>query len=123
VVDVLLVEDDRSLRDLMTIVFRDEGFTVRDATSAAEALRAVAASQPDVMVIDVSLPGSDGAALCRTIKGAPETSGIRCLLWSSVPHLAKLARAAGAEAWMFKPTDLDLLVMKIRELASGKGMT
>jgi DNA-binding response OmpR family regulator len=123
VVHVLLVEDDRSLRELMIIVFRDEGFTVRDVTTADEALRAVAETRPDVMVIDVSLPGADGAALCRTIKGAPETSGIRCLLWSSVPHLAKLAKAAGADAWMFKPTDLDLLVTRIRELASKEDMT
>jgi DNA-binding response OmpR family regulator len=118
VVDVLLVEDDRSLSELMDIVFRDEGFTVRHATTSAEALQAVAAAKPDVMVIDVTLPGEDGTALCRKVKSKAATAGIRCLLWSSVPNLAKLAKAARADAWVVKPTDLDLLVTRIRELAS-----
>lgn len=119
VVDVLLVEDDRSLSELMDIVFRDEGFTVRHATTSAAALRAVAAAKPDVMVIDVTLPGEDGTALCRKVKSNAATADIRCLMWSSVPNLAKLAKAARADAWVVKPTDLDLLVNRIRELASG----
>jgi two-component system response regulator MtrA len=120
VIDVLLVEDDRSLRELMMIVFRDEGFTVRQVSTAAEALQAIATSQPDVMVIDVSLPGEDGAALCRTVKSNSATDGIRCLMWSALPDLAKVARAAHADGWMLKPSDLELLVARIRELASGR---
>ena len=119
-VEVLLVEDDRSLLELMMIVFRDEGFSVRLATTAAEALEAIAAAAPDVMVIDVTLPGESGEALCRRVKSNQATAGIRCLLWSSVPNLARVARAAGADAWMVKPTDLDALVARIRELASGR---
>ena len=122
-VEVLLVEDDRSLSELMTIVFGDEGFAVRHATTAAEALQALAAAPPDVMVIDVTLPGEDGAALCRRVKSNEATAGIRCLMWSSVPDLAQVASAAHADAWMLKPTDLDLLVARIKELASGRGKT
>ncbi len=122
-VDVLLVEDDPSLSELMVIVFRDEGFTVRHTTTAAEALRAVAMAQPDVMVIDVTLPGEDGAALCGKVKSDQATAGIRCLMWSSVPNLAQVASAAHADAWMLKPTDHELLVARIKELASGRGKT
>jgi len=123
-VDVLLVEDDPSLSELMVIVFRDEGFAVRHAATAAEALRAVAAATPDVMVIDVTLPGGDdGATLCRKLKSDQATAGIRCLMWSSVPNLAQVASAAHADAWMLKPTDHELLVARITELASGKGKT
>ena len=120
-VNVLLVEDDRSLSELMTIVFRDEGFAVRHAATAGEALRAVAAATPDVMVIDVTLPGDDGASLCRKVKSNQATAGIRCLMWSSVPNLAQVASAAHADAWLLKPTDLDVLVARINELAAGKG--
>ena len=122
-VDILLVEDDRSLSELMTIVFRDEGFTVRHATTAGEALRAVAAAPPDVMVIDVTLPGEDGASLCRKVKSIEATVGVRCLMWSSVPNLAQVASAAHVDAWLLKPTDLDLLVARVKELASGRGKT
>lgn len=107
----------------MTIVFRDEGFTVRDVTSSVEALQALAAEQPDVMVIDVTLPGEDGAALCRKVKSNVKTAAVRCLMWSSVPDLARVAIAAHADAWMLKPTDLDLLLVRIKERASGRGKT
>jgi len=122
-VDVLLVEDDRSLSELMTIVLRDEGFAVRHAATAAEALRAVAVATPDVMVIDVTLPGDDGASLCRKVKSNEATAGIRCLMWSSVLDLAQVASEAQADAWLLKPTDLDVLVARINELASGRGKT
>ena len=107
----------------MALVFQDEGFTVRHAACAADALRAVATAQPDVMVIDVSLPGEDGAALCHKVKSNVETSSIRCLLWSSVPNLARVARTADADAWLAKPTELEDLVARIKELASGRGRT
>lgn len=102
----------------MTIVLGDEGFTVSCATTTSEAFAAIEASKPDVMMIDVNLPGDDGAGLCRTIKSRSDTANIRCLMWSSVPNLAAIAKSVGAEGWLQKPTDIDVLVRRIKELAT-----
>lgn len=102
----------------MKIVLEDEGFTVSRAATTSEAFRAIEAATPDVMMIDVNLSGDDGAVLCRAVKSRQETAGIKCLMWSSAPDLAAIATRVGAEAWLQKPTDLDVLVRKIRELAN-----
>ncbi|MDQ2952206.1 MAG: response regulator [Chloroflexota bacterium] len=116
-----MVEDDRSLRDLMGLVLEDEGFTVSRAANTSDAFRAIEAARPDVMMIDVNLSGEDGAALCRAVKSRPETASIKCMMWSSAPDLGAIARSVGADAWLVKPTDLDVLVRRIEDLADGGG--
>lgn len=102
----------------MKIVLEDEGFAVSRAATTSEAFRAIEAARPDVMMIDVNLPGDDGTVLCRAVKSRLETASIRCLMWSSAPDLAAIAKSVGAEAWLQKPTDLDVLVGMIRGLAN-----
>ncbi len=113
-----MVEDDRSLRDLFRLVLEDEGFTVSRAANSSDAFRAIEAARPDVMMIDVNLSGDDGAALCRAVKSRPETASIKCMMWSSAPDLAAIATSVGADAWLLKPTDLEVLVRQIEELAT-----
>lgn len=120
-IHVLLVEDDRSLRDLIRLVLEDEGFTVSRAANTNDAFRAIEAARPDVMMIDVNLAGDDGAALCRAVKSRPETASIKCMMWSSAPDLAAIARRVGADTWLLKPTDLDVLVRRIEDLANRGG--
>jgi DNA-binding response OmpR family regulator len=114
---VLLVDDDPAILRLLDVNFRMEGFDV-DATSHGEdALAAAAHATPDVVVLDLMLPGMDGREILRRLRADPATA--------SVPVLFLTARgrddaAAGeAERYIQKPFDTVDLVATVRSLVEG----
>ena len=72
---LLLVDDDAGFRELLRTTFEDVQVEVDEAGSAAEAERRISASRPDVIVLDVGMPGMDGLAFCRELKSAEDTRG------------------------------------------------
>ena len=66
---LLIVEDDEHLRDALEMSFRDEGFIVVTATCGEAALKAALTQKPQLMILDVMLPGIDGFEVCRRIGG------------------------------------------------------
>ena len=68
---LLLVDDDSGFRALLRTTFEDVAVDVDEAASATEAVQRIAAAKPDVIVLDVGMPGMDGLAFCRELKAAP----------------------------------------------------
>jgi ribonuclease P protein subunit RPR2 len=107
----LLVDDDAGLRELLRTTF--EGFEVEvdEAADAGEAVVAIARARPDVIVLDVRMPGIDGLQLCRRLKSDPATRDIAVvLLTGSEGGTQAASDAAGADAFVAKPfSPLELL--------------
>jgi acetolactate synthase I/II/III large subunit len=82
------------------------------ADNAIDAMIAVGAFKPDLVVMDVIMPGLDGIEACRRIKGNPETQDVQVVLASAMmsPELERAARHAGAKRAVSKPIDLDDLL-------------
>ena len=72
---LLLVDDDAGFRELLRTTFEDVQVEVEEAGSAAEAEARISASRPDVIVLDVGMPGMDGLAFCRELKASEGTRG------------------------------------------------
>jgi two-component system, OmpR family, response regulator MprA len=121
---LLVVDDDRALRDVLRRALTLAGYDVRLAESGAGALADVASSAPDAVVLDVGLPDIDGLEVCRLLR----REGNR------VPVLMLTARAAvsdridgldaGADDYLVKPFDVDELKARLRALlrrAHGEG--
>ncbi len=66
--DVLIVDDDPSVRDLLQMYFEKEHYTVRTAANGEEAMAAVIAQPPDLIILDIMLPGQDGYEICRQLR-------------------------------------------------------
>ena len=95
---------------------------IAEARDAAEAAAAIERARPDVVLLDVDMPGVDGITFCRSLKGSPETEDIRVvLLTGSVGGDARAAAAAcGADAFVEKPfSPLDLLATIEQVAARG----
>jgi two-component system, OmpR family, response regulator MprA len=123
-VRLLVVDDDRALRDVLRRALTLAGYDVRLAESGASALADVASSAPDAVVLDVGLPDIDGLEVCRLLR----REGNR------IPVLMLTARAAvsdridgldaGADDYLVKPFDVDELKARLRALlrrAHGEG--
>jgi response regulator RpfG family c-di-GMP phosphodiesterase len=117
---LLLVDDDPGLRALLRTTFEGFEVSVAEAGDATEAQQRIREQRPDVIVLDVMMPGIDGLELSRRLKADPETRGIRIvLLTGSVGSIRAAADAAGADAFVAKPfSPLELLSVAER-LAGG----
>jgi putative two-component system response regulator len=117
---ILLVDDDPALRTLLKTTFEVADVAVDEAESAAAARRKIRSRRPDVIVLDINMPGTTGLELCAELKAAPATRDIPIvLLTGSDGGTDAAAKKAGADAFVRKPfSPLELLAVAER-LAGG----
>jgi response regulator RpfG family c-di-GMP phosphodiesterase len=117
---ILLVDDDPALRVLLRTTFEVADVDVSEAESAAAAAAQIARQPPDVIVLDVRMPGMDGIEYCEQLKADAGTREIPVVLLSgSEGELAAAAKRSGADAYLRKPfSPLELLAV-VERLAGG----
>ena len=110
---VLLVEDDRSIREMTAVGLRRAGFDVTTAAAGDEALAAVEAGRFDVLVLDVMLPGRDGFEVCREVRRTRSTP-IVMLTARADSHDVVTGLELGADDYVTKPFELPVLIARLR---------
>jgi two-component system, OmpR family, alkaline phosphatase synthesis response regulator PhoP len=114
--DVLVVEDEPDIRSLVVHHLEREGFRCRTAGSGGEALARVRSSTPDLMVLDLMLPGMDGLEVCRRLRGDPATAGLPIIMLTAkadeVDRVVGLE--LGADDYLAKPFSPKELVARVR---------
>jgi response regulator RpfG family c-di-GMP phosphodiesterase len=122
-VRLLLVDDDRGLLELIRATFDEVDAEIIGVESTKAARQEIARETPDVIILDVMLPGESGLDLCRGLKSQPATSGIPIVLLSGSTELApQQAAEAGADAFLPKPFSPLQLVAVVERLAGGLGV-
>ncbi len=112
---LLIVEDDERIRASLRLALREEGYAVDDAPDAAVALARFAADEPDLVLLDVLLPGMDGLELCRTIR---RTSAVPVVMLTARDdsHDVVAGLEAGADDYVTKPYNVKEIAARIRAL-------
>lgn len=102
---ILIVEDEKTLLKLESILLKSKGYQVVGAASGTEALAVVQREKPDLVLLDVMLPGIDGFKVCARLKGAPETKDIPIVMLTARTRQEDIARGrdAGANEYITKP--------------------
>ena len=101
---LLIVDDDAGLRALLRATFESFDVLVDEAEDARQAAARIAAARPEVIVLDVVMPGIDGLEFCRRLKADPATSDIRVILLTGSEGGTRAASdSAGADAFVAKP--------------------
>ena len=116
----MLVDDDSAFRALLRTTFEAVDVEVDEAPDAAVAQQRIAAARPDAIVLDVSMPGLDGTALCALLKSAPATRDIPVVLLTGSDLADETtAQEVGADALLLKPfSPLELLAV-VERVAAG----
>jgi len=117
---IMIVDDDELIRKVITIYFSGRGHRVTAVASGQECLITLRSCEPEVLLLDVTMPTMDGWEVCRRIRE-----------FSTVPIIMLTARAqesdrligiaAGANAYVTKPVSLKELEAKVRSLAHSSG--
>ncbi len=103
--EILIVDDTLESLQLLRQMLSDAGYTVRVAQDGAMALYSVLKRQPDLMLLDIKMPGIDGYEVCRRMKLNPDTSGVPIIFLSALQDKASLLKGfeLGAADYINKP--------------------
>ena len=116
---VLIVDDDADIRDLLFSALAEDGYEGVQACDGREALAVVERWRPDVIVLDLMMPGMDGWTFARRLREGPLPSTIPILVLSAAHDLGGKARAVDAAEVVSKPFDLEMLLPKIARMAGA----
>ena len=119
---VLIVEDDRISQKMVRDALRAAGYETEEVDSGELALQKVAESTPDLIVMDVRLPGIDGLETARRLKADPGTAAIPIVAVTAhaMPEDESLIREAGCDAYIAKPLRFSALLGVVRDLLAGR---
>lgn len=118
---ILVVDDESRIARILEFNLSKQGYRVLTASDGAAALEAVAAEKPDLVLLDVMMPGMDGFEVCRSLKDDPATETIPVVLLTAKGQEIDrdTGTACGADAYMTKPFSPRDLLKRIRNLLDG----
>lgn len=122
---VLVVDDTPANVKLLADILAFKGFQVETAASGAEALAGLAAAVPDIVLLDIMMPGMSGYEVCRTIRADPATALLPVVLVTSLDPQGERIKGieAGADDFLAKPINQAELLARVRSLLRIKELT
>ena len=117
---ILLVDDEEGFLSIIKEALEIRGFDVVTAKSAIEAGVELSSTKPDLIIMDIKMPGIDGLQACAAIKKNPDTANIPIMIVSAISEEAQIKKAhkMGVSDYFIKPVDIEKLVKRIKEVLS-----
>ncbi|MDQ7799104.1 MAG: hypothetical protein A2509_12070 [Candidatus Edwardsbacteria bacterium RIFOXYD12_FULL_50_11] len=115
---ILVADDDNNVLFLITELLTRQNYQVYQAVNGDQALREAGSLHPDLMVLDIMMPGIDGIEVCRRVKASPDTRDIKVIMLTAKTSGRDIEAglAAGADHYLTKPFRINELTNKIKEL-------
>jgi two-component system phosphate regulon response regulator PhoB len=115
---ILIVEDELSLVEVLSYNLQREGYEVAVAKEGREGLRKAQMQLPDLVILDLMLPGLDGLEICRHLRAAPSTAGMSILMLTAKGEESDqvVGFAMGADDYVTKPFSVKVLLQRIKVL-------
>jgi CheY-like chemotaxis protein len=114
---ILIVEDHPTMREAMRLVLEGEGFDIDEASDGDQALAAVHEEAPDLVLLDMSIPGIAGPDVLAAVKSDPATSDVRVIVVTATGEEGRAAAmASGADHYFTKPFSPIALLQAVEEV-------
>ncbi|MDD5457443.1 MAG: response regulator [Candidatus Margulisbacteria bacterium] len=119
---ILIVEDDSGTRMLLRDRLRHEGFTIETASNGIEGLDKAIKLKPDIVILDVMMPGKNGYVVCSELRKNPKTKEMFIIMFTAKSMMKdmEVGYNAGADYYVPKPFEMDDLLKKIKMCLNKK---
>ena len=119
---ILVVDDEEDIRELVEFNLTRNGYAVNCVETGEQALKAIAAHPPDLVLLDLMLPGCDGLTVCREIKANPRTKHVPVIMLTAKGEEADVVTGleVGADDYMAKPFSPRVLLARVRAVLRRK---
>jgi len=120
---ILIIDDEEDIRDILKYNLEKDGFSVDIASNGEDGLLKIKRNIPDLLILDVMMPGMDGIEVCEMIRSTPEFAHIIiCLLTARNEDYSQIAGLdSGADDYVSKPVKPKVLISRINALLRRKG--
>jgi two-component system cell cycle response regulator DivK len=115
---ILIVDDNLMNIELVSFILEADDFTVATSKDAQSALAIIPVFRPDLILMDIQMPGMDGLELTRLLKGAPKTAHITIMAFTAFAMKGDEARmrAAGCDGYVSKPINVSTFMQQVRAM-------
>jgi len=115
---ILIADDNENIREALTYLLEDEGYSLSTAKDGAETLVKTRELHPDILFLDIMMPEINGYDVCRIIKNDPELKRIYVIMLTAKGQVAEQerGRAAGADEYIVKPFSPMEILAKIKDI-------
>ncbi len=115
---IIVIDDDPVIQKLIALTLRREGYEVVTASNGSEGLRKVQETNPNLVVLDISMPGLDGYQVCQYLRGDPATVNLPIIMVTAMTRPADQRHGfeSGADDYLPKPFALADLVTRVQSL-------
>ena len=118
--DILIVEDHPTMREAMKLILEHEGFEIREAPDGAAALAMVREQPPDLVFLDLNIPGASGADVLSELKNDPTTKDIRVIIVTATGEEGReFVLSLGADEYFTKPFSPTALLRTVERVLEG----
>jgi len=119
---ILIADDNKLLLAMSKDALEQAGFQVTTVDTSIQVYKKVLEEKPDIVLLDIMMPGIDGIEICRNLKKSPVTKDTVIIIHSGKTDMAlmDLCFEVGAEAFIIKGDDFDSMVNKVKEVAHEK---
>jgi DNA-binding response OmpR family regulator len=113
---ILVVDDERDVRGLLSDFLTEEGYRVILATNGAEAIGLAELENPEVILLDINMPGINGIEVCKKLKAQEKTQFIPIIIITALEDSGFIAYLEGADDFVSKPFNLVELTFRVRSM-------
>jgi DNA-binding response OmpR family regulator len=115
--EILIVEDHPTMREAMRLVLEHEGFVIREVADGASALAMARSDPPDLMFLDLNIPGTSGADVLRELKSDPATASVRVIIVTATGEEGReYVLSLGADEYFTKPFSPTALLRTVEQV-------
>jgi len=119
--EILIVEDHPTMREAMRLILEHEGFEIREAIDAAQALSMAKERPPDLMFLDLNIPGASGTDVLTTLKSDPRTQGVRVVVVTAEgEEIRDYVMSLGADEYFTKPFSPTALLRTVENVLGAR---
>lgn len=116
---ILVADDQHSILEVVKIILEEEGYEVKTVSEGSEVFNSAKEYLPDLILLDIWMPGLNGKSVTKHLKSQKETSNIPIVIISALSQIDKIAKDVGADDYLPKPFDINNLLKVVKKYTSS----